>query len=194
MNMVRTNPDQFEQYYARDRQGWRRWLEKNHTSSPGIWLIYYKKGTDEPCVTYEEAVEEALSFGWIDSKVNALDEKRYMQVFTPRKSGSTWSKSNKERVERLMKSGKMTSAGLEKVEASKEDGSWNVLDDIEDLKIPEDLKTALEANETALKHFKTFSDSPKKQILWWIASAKRTDTRMRRIETVVALAEKNKKP
>lgn len=192
--MAKTTPDQFDQYYARNRQEWRRWLEKNHASSQGIWLIYYKKGTDEPCVTYEEAVEEALSFGWIDSKVNALDEKRYMQIFTPRKSGSIWSRSNKERVERLIKSGKMTTAGLKKVDAAKRDGSWNVLDDVEDLKIPEDLKKALEANETALEHFTAFRDSPKKQILWWIASAKRPDTRRRRIEKTVSLAEKNKKP
>jgi uncharacterized protein YdeI (YjbR/CyaY-like superfamily) len=192
--MAKTTPDQYEQYYARNRQEWHRWLEKNHASSSGIWLIYYKKGTEEPCVTYEEAVEEALSFGWIDSKVNALDEKRYMQVFTPRKSGSNWSRSNKERIERLVKSGKMTHAGLEKVDAAKKDGSWNVLDDVEDLKIPEDLITALEANKTALKYFRAFTDSSKKQILWWIVSAKRQDTRMRRIKKAVALAEKNKKP
>ena len=116
--------DQFERYYARDRKEWRKWLEKNHDTSPGVWLIYHKKCSDEPCVSYDEAVEEALSFGWIDSKVNKLDDERYMQVFTPRKPKSIWSKLNKQRVKKLIEQGLMTSAGLEKIEAAKEDGSW----------------------------------------------------------------------
>jgi uncharacterized protein YdeI (YjbR/CyaY-like superfamily) len=186
--------DQFERFYAKDRQEWRQWLSENHDSSPGVWLIYYKKSSDKYRVEYEEAVEEALSFGWIDSKVNALDEERYMQVFMPRKPGSTWSKLNKERIGRLIKNGLMNPAGMEKVEAAKKDCSWTFLDDIEDLVIPEDLKQALEQNKVAQGYFEAFSDSVKKRILYWIASAKRQDTRLRRIKKTVELAVKNKKP
>lgn len=186
--------DQFERFYARDRKEWRKWLEKNYATSSGIWLIYYKKGTDGPCVSYEEAVEEALSFGWIDSKINKLDEERYMQIFTPRKPKSIWSKINKQRVKKLIKNGLMTPAGLEKIETAKKDGSWYFLDDIENLVIPEDLREALDASPPAKANFENFSDSIKKQILYWIKSAKRPETRIKRIEKVVMLASENKKP
>jgi uncharacterized protein YdeI (YjbR/CyaY-like superfamily) len=186
--------DRLERFYARNREEWREWLEKNHQSSPGIWFIYYKKGTNVPTVAYEDAVGEALSFGWIDSKVNALDEERYMQVFTPRKPGSTWSRINKQRVEKLIKEGLMTTSGMQKIEVAKKDGSWSILDDVEDLLLPEDLKKEFRGNEQAEKYFHTFKDSSKKQILWWIASAKRPETRKRRIEKVVELAAKNKTP
>ena len=135
--------DQLERYYAKNRREWHQWLSENHETSPGVWLIYHKKNSDKTSVEYEEAVEEALSFGWIDSKVNALDEKRYMQVFTPRKPGSTWSKINKDRVSKLIKMGLMHPAGLEKIKTAKKDGSWSILDDVEDLKIPEDLSGGL---------------------------------------------------
>ena len=170
---------------ARNRKEWREWLQKNHLTSPGIWLIYYKKDSGKPTISYEEAVEEALSFGWIDSKANALDEERYMQIFTPRKMGSIWSKSNKQRVKKIIEQGLMTPAGLEKIEAAKKDGSWNFLDDIENLVIPLDLKEALDSNETAKNNFEAFSDSIKKQILYWIKSAKREVTRKNRIEKIV---------
>lgn len=186
--------DQLDRYYARSREEWREWLEKNHQTSPGIWFIYYKKGTGEPTLAYEEAVEEALSFGWIDSKVNALDEKRYMQVFTPRKPGSTWSKLNKKRVENLINHGLITPAGLEKIEMAKKDGSWYTLDDIEDLKMPKDLKRAFESNKKAELHFHNFNESSRKQMLWWVASAKRPETRTRRIRRIVEMAAQNKKP
>lgn len=186
--------DQFERYQAKDRKEWRKWLQKNHLTSPGIWLIYYKKDSGKSTVSYEEAVEEALSFGWIDSKVNALDKERYMQIFTPRKMGSIWSKSNKQRVKKIIEQGLMTPAGLEKVEAAKKDGSWNFLDDIENLVIPLDLKEALASNVTAENNFEAFSDSIKKQILYWIKSAKRKVTRKNRIEKIVVLAAENEKP
>lgn len=181
-------------FYARNRQEWRDWLVKNHAVSPGVWLIYYKKGSDKPSVSYEEAVEEALSFGWIDSKVNSLDEERYMQVFTPRKPRSSWSKLNKQRVEKLIKNGQMTAVGLEKVEAAKRDGSWNKLRAIDDLKVPADLTEALADNQKAYDNFMAFSSSSKKIIVYWIEEAKRTETRKKRIEKTVSLAEENKKP
>jgi uncharacterized protein YdeI (YjbR/CyaY-like superfamily) len=172
INMPKNSQDHYERCYARNREEWHQWLENNHTTVPGVWLVHHKKGSDQSSVSYEDAVEEALRFGWIDSKVNALDEHRFMQVFTPRKPGSTWSKSNKQRVKKLIKEGMMTPAGLVKIEASKKDGSWNVLDDIEELIIPEDLQRALENNKAAQKRFEAFTDSVKKQILWWIVSAR----------------------
>ncbi len=186
--------DGFQRIEAKTREEWHQWLEDNHSNSPGIWLIYYKKGSGKPTVSYEEAVEEALSFGWIDSKVNAIDEERYMQIFTPRKTGSIWSKLNKQRIKNLMENGLMMPAGLEKVEVAKKDGSWYFLDDIEKMIIPPDLKEALDSNVIAKNNFEAFGDSSKKQILYWIKTAKREITRKNRIEKVVILAAENKKP
>src|SRR5579883_642961 len=185
--------NQLETFYAKDRKEWRAWLEKNHQTSPGVWLIYYKKNSGKSRVPYDEAVEEALCFGRIDSRPNALDDERYMQLFSPRKPKSVWSKLNKQRVEALIQQGLMTEAGLQKIELAKQDGSWNKLDAIEELEIPEDLKNALEANEPANTYFNAFSNSSKKNILWWIESAKRPETRLKRIEETVTLAAQNKK-
>ena len=186
--------DKFEIFYAKNRQEWHQWLVENHDTTSGIRLIYYKKNSDKPRVEYNDAVEEALSFGWIDSKANILDDERYMQVFTPRKPHSNWSKTNKIRVNKLIKNGLMQPAGMEKVNAAKKDGSWTFLDNVEDMVIPEDLKQLLEENTTAKANFKAFSNSSKKQILYWIVSAKRQDTRLRRIKKTVGLASENKKP
>ena len=139
-------------------------------------------------------MEEALKYGWIDSKTKVLDEERYMQVFTPRKPGSAWSKSNKERIKKLIKNGQMKPAGLEKINTAKKDGSWTILNDIEDLIIPEDLENKLKQNKTAYENFEAFTDSTKKQVLYWITTAKMKDTRLRRIKKTVELAAKNKTP
>jgi uncharacterized protein YdeI (YjbR/CyaY-like superfamily) len=122
--------------HPKTRLEWRAWLEQHHTRDKGIWLISYKKATGKPRFDYEEAVEEALCFGWIDSKGNKLDEERSLLWFAPRKPGTGWSKLNKERVERLIAQNRMMPAGLAKVEAAKQDGSWNALDAIEALEIP----------------------------------------------------------
>ncbi|HEY9711504.1 MAG TPA: YdeI/OmpD-associated family protein, partial [Oculatellaceae cyanobacterium] len=145
-------------------------------------------------IQYSEAVKEALCFGWIDSKVKSLDEERYMQTFTPRKPKSVWSKLNKQYIKELIEQGLMTEAGLVKIEAAKQDGSWNTLDAIEELIIPEDLKQALEANETANRYFEAFSKSSKKNILFWIESAKRPETRLKRIEQTISSVAQNKNP
>jgi uncharacterized protein YdeI (YjbR/CyaY-like superfamily) len=120
-----TDTRSFERFYAKDRRDWREWLEKNHVASPGVWLIYYKKESGKPRVSYEDAVEEALCFGWIDSKSNTIDEERYMQLFTPRNPKSPWAPSNKKRVEKLIEEGLMMPAGLEKIEAAKKNGLWD---------------------------------------------------------------------
>lgn len=138
----------------------------------GVWLISFKKATGKPRLEYDEAVEEALCFGWIDSKGNKLDEERSLLWFAPRRAGTGWSKLNKTRVENLIAAGQMTPAGLVKVEAAKQDGSWNALDSVEALEIPPDLKKALAADRTARQYFDAFHRSVKRGILEWIASAK----------------------
>lgn len=186
--------EDLERFQAPDRRAWREWLERNHDSSPGVWLVYHKKGSGKPSVTYEEAVEEALCFGWIDSTVRSLDEQRYMQLATPRKPGSHWSRSNKQRVERLIERGLMTAAGMRAVESAREDGSWTFLDPIEDLVIPDDLEVALEANREAKRNFEALPDSVKKGILFWIATAKREATRKRRVAETTSKAAQGSHP
>ena len=182
-----------EQFQADSRAAWRAWLEEHHDTSPGVWLVSYKKGSGKPGVSYPEAVEEALCFGWIDSRPNALDDERYMQRFSPRKPDSPWSALNKRRITKLIDDGLMTPTGMAKIEAAKRDGTWNADDEIENLTVPNDLKQALAVHDKAADHFAAFSDSSKKQILWWIASAKRSETRAKRIEETARLAAENKK-
>ncbi|NJN85926.1 MAG: hypothetical protein HC881_05945 [Leptolyngbyaceae cyanobacterium SL_7_1] len=186
--------DQLDSIYAIDRSTWRRWLAAHHRTSSGIWLVYYKIGSAKPSVQYAEAVKEALCFGWIDSKVKSLDKERYRQIFTPRKPKSVWSKLNKQYIEELLDQGLITQAGLEKIEAAKQDGSWTTLDAIEALEIPSDLQQALDANTTANQAFQAFSNSTKKTILFWIASAKRPETRQNRIAQTIACATQNQNP
>ncbi|MBW4627795.1 MAG: YdeI/OmpD-associated family protein [Brasilonema octagenarum HA4186-MV1] len=185
---------QLETVYAKDRKEWREWLEKNHHTCVGVWLIYYKIKSGKPSVQYSEAVKEALCFGWIDSKVKSLDKERYMQIFTPRKPKSVWSKLNKQYIQELIEQDLMTEAGFKKIEVAKQNGSWTTLDEIEALIIPADLKQALEANETANKYFEAFSNSSKKNILFWLDSAKRPQTRLKRIEQTISSAAENKNP
>lgn len=154
-------------------------------------MVTYKKDTGKPRVAYSEAVEEALCFGWIDSRPNALDAERSMLLFTPRKAGSEWSRINKARVESLMAAGRMKPAGIEKVEAAKRDGSWNALDAVEALELPEDLVAALEEHPEAERHFAAFPRGSRKIILGWVLRARRPETRQRRIRETVELAAKN---
>ncbi|MBD2496336.1 YdeI family protein [Nostoc sp. FACHB-280] len=186
--------EQLEFIYASDRNQWREWLAKNHLTSPGIWLIYYKVKSGQPSVRYSEAVQEALCFGWIDSKVKSLDANRYQQIFTPRKPKSVWSKLNKQYIEELIAAGLMTEFGLAKIADAKKDGSWTSLDAIEALIIPPDLQKALAANSWANLNFAAFSNSTKKNILFWIENAKRPETRLKRIEQTVTSAAQNRNP
>lgn len=173
------------------RAEWRAWLEQNHTRKEGVWLVTYKKTTGKPTVEYDESVEEALCFGWIDSKGNKLDEERSLLWFAPRKAGSNWSASNKERVERLIAGGQMTLAGLAKIEAAKADGSWSALDSVEALEIPPDLEAALGAYSDAGQNFEAFPRSVKRAILEWIANAKKPETRAKRVQETARLAQDN---
>lgn len=173
------------------RAEWRKWLEKNHTRKDGVWLVSYKKATGKPRVEYDQAVEEALCFGWIDSKGGKLDDERTMLWMSPRKAGSGWSKPNKERIERMVAEGKMTAAGMEKIEAAKKDGSWTALDAVEALEIPDDLATAFNAYPDARGNFDAFPRSARRAILEWISNAKKPETRARRVEETARLAQDN---
>jgi uncharacterized protein YdeI (YjbR/CyaY-like superfamily) len=179
--------DKYQQVYLKDRAAWRKWLAKHHVSTAGIWLIYPKKETGEPRVEYNDAVEEALCFGWIDSTMLPLDGGRYMQLFTPRKPKSAWAKSNKDRVERLIAQKLMTPAGLAKIEEARQNGSWTALDSVESLTIPPELKKAL-TSARALNNFNAFTPGVQKQMLFWLNSAKRDETRAARIAKIVAKA------
>jgi uncharacterized protein YdeI (YjbR/CyaY-like superfamily) len=186
--MAETPPNSI---HPKTRAEWRAWLEQHHTQTEGIWLISFKKGTGKPRMENGEAVEEALCFGWIDSKPNKLDDELSMLWFAPRKAGTGWSKINKERVERLIVAGLMTLAGLAKIEAAKRDGSWYALDRVEALEIPPDLRQALTVCETAGKYFDTFPRTVKRSILEWISNAKKPETRAKRVEETARLAAKN---
>lgn len=171
---------------------WRAWLEENHDESSGVWLVSWKKATGRPFVPFTDVVDEALCFGWVDSKINKLDEERAMRLFTPRNPKSPWSRINKEKVARLAAQGRMAAAGMKLVEGAKADGSWNIYDEIEDLVVPPDLASALEENASAGDYFGNFPDSSKKNILWWVKSARRPQTRAMRIAKTVALAAENR--
>jgi uncharacterized protein YdeI (YjbR/CyaY-like superfamily) len=177
--------------HPQTRAEWREWLERHHTQAEGVWLISFKKGTGKPRFEYEEAVEEALCFGWVDSKSNKLDAERSMLWFAPRRPRTGWSRSNKERAKRLIETGLMMPAGLAKIEAAKQDGSWSALDSVEALEIPPDLDQALAADQTARQYFEAFPRSVKRAILEWIAGAKRPETRAKRIAETVELAARN---
>lgn len=175
------------------RADWRAWLAANHTRPDGVWLVTFKKATGRPRVEYGDAVEEALCFGWVDSKPGKLDADRSLLWFAPRKPGSGWSKPNKDRVERLTAAGLMTPAGLAKVDAAKRDGTWAMLDAVEALEIPPDLAAALAAAPPAADHFAAFPRSAKRGILEWIVQAKRPETRAKRVAETARLAATNER-
>lgn len=168
-----------ERVQVTSRAQLREWLAAHHDSSPGIWLITNKRASGLPAPSYDDIVEEALCFGWIDSTVRTVDRDRAEQLLTPRKPTSTWSASNKQRVERLMPAGLIEPAGLAAIEVAKLNGSWTLLDSVERLEVPRDLAEALAASPPARERFEAFPPSARKGILWWVASAKRPQTRAR---------------
>ena len=180
------------------RKAWRQWLQENHTSSPGIWMIYYKKGSEKRRFDYGEAVEEALCFGWIDSLPRKLDEARSMLKFTPRKAKSPWSQLNKKRINRLIAAGLMVETGLAKIEKAKKDGSWekstSTDSHIDGNTLPDDLLKAFGKNKKALANFKSFAPGYRKRFLFWIDCAKHPETKYARIQQTVMMAKANKKP
>lgn len=183
--------DPLRTFQAETRAEWRDWLAENHQSDRGVWLITFKKSSQKPSLPYGDAVEEALCFGWVDSLPRKLDEERTMLYFAPRKPRTNWSRLNKERVKAMIEAGLMSEAGLAKVEAAKQDGSWNALDGVENLEIPEDLATALARFENASENFEAFPKSAKRGILEWILNAKLPETRAKRVLETADLASRN---
>jgi uncharacterized protein YdeI (YjbR/CyaY-like superfamily) len=185
--------DGIKTFYAKSRKHWRKWLEKNHQSERSVWLIIYRKETKVPSIYYPEAVDEALCFGWIDSKGNKRDDKSYYQFFAKRNPKSNWSKINKEKVEKLTKAGLMAPAGIAMIEIAKQNGCWTALDEVENLTIPADLQKAFNKSKKAFKYWTGFSNSSKKGILDWIRSARTEQTRQKRISETAELAKENVK-
>jgi uncharacterized protein YdeI (YjbR/CyaY-like superfamily) len=186
---VSPSQDEAPEVSPRTRAEWRRWLERNHDRSTGVWVIMAKKGSGIRAVTYEDALLEALCFGWIDSKVQPKDDRRRRQWFSPRKPRSIWSKPNKERVRRLLDEGLMRPAGLAAMERAKANGSWEILDEVEAEVMPDDLAEALRSTPGAESGFAALSPSLRKQVLYWVASARRPQTREKRIRAAVAAAK-----
>jgi uncharacterized protein YdeI (YjbR/CyaY-like superfamily) len=177
-----------------NRQEWRQWLMENHTSQRSVWLVYYKSKAAVPTISWAEAVDEALCFGWIDSTRRSLDGDRFMQFFCKRKTNSVWSKINKDNVARLMREGLLMKAGLECIETAKRNGSWTILDDVEETKVPEDLTRAFSEHHGSEHFFLSLSRSVRKSILQWITLAKRPETRQKRISEVAERAGQKMKP
>lgn len=191
--MMSPKTSSIQSYQPWTRAEWREWLAVNHASSKGIQLVILRKDAEMAGITYSEAVEEALCFGWIDGRADSVDAQCYKLYMSPRKPGSVWSKVNKGRIRKLIKDGSMTPVGLAKIAAAKRDGSWAQYDAIDKLQMPEDLLEQLSADPEAKRHFEAFSNSSKKIILFWIASAKREETRRKRIAETVRLAAQNLK-
>jgi uncharacterized protein YdeI (YjbR/CyaY-like superfamily) len=169
------------------RAAWRAWLQKNHASSSGIWLVYAKKHTGIPSLTYADAVEEALCFGWIDSLVHAIDDSLFKQIFTPRKEKSAWSALNRKRVDTLIANGLMTPAGMKVIDLAKKTGRWDARPHIEALKMPAELRKALNANAAAKKNWPTYTASQQKAFLRMVDDAKTAETRAKRVARVLEI-------
>jgi len=183
-----------ETFYPTSQTAWRQWLQENHSSKQAVWLVCYKKQTKKPTVFWSDAVDEALCFGWIDSVRKTLDEEKFIQFFSRRKPNGTWSKVNKEKIIQLIESGRMTQAGFASIERAKQNGSWTILDEVEELVIPNDLETEFIDKPNAKDFFLSLSKSVRKAILQWLVLAKRPETRQKRITQIVELAEQKLRP
>ena len=188
--MVFLLPEITELIYFPSREKWRKWLEKNHAKKKDVWLLYYKAHTGKKRIPYDDAVEEAICFGWIDTTVKKVDHESFAQRFTPRNPKSSWSETNLMRARKMILEGKMAKSGLEKLgnalnEKIKKKNSMST---------PKDLKEALGKKPRALENFMKYPPSHKRHYLWWLADAKKPETRKRRIKKVVEFALENKKP
>jgi uncharacterized protein YdeI (YjbR/CyaY-like superfamily) len=175
------------------REEWRAWLEAHHEQQESILLVTWRKGTSPRYIPTPEIVEEALCFGWIDSTRRKLDEDRSTLLISPRRPRSGWSAINKARVEKLIAEGKMTPAGMAKIEQAKADGSWTRLDDLDDETLPDDLELSLMSTPDALRHFEAFPPSYRRMAIGWVRDAKRPETRERRIARIVSAAARNER-
>ena len=175
------------------RADWREWLSNNYATERNVWLKIYKKTSPTPSVTYDEAVDEALCFGWIDSLAQKGDDQYYTQFFAKRNAKSRWSRVNKDKVEKLTAAGLMTDAGQVMIDLAIRTGTWTALDEVENLVAPPDLQESLDANPVAKEYFTAFPRSVKRGILEWLLTAKTPATRAKRIGSIVTLAERNER-
>jgi uncharacterized protein YdeI (YjbR/CyaY-like superfamily) len=183
-----------ETFQPTNQRAWRAWLKAHHDKKESVWLVMYKKECNKPTIDWSSAVDEALCFGWVDSIRKSIDEERFMNFFTRRKPKGTWSKINKDKVKLLIDEGRMTPAGLAAIETAKQNGSWTMLDVVDNLTIPKDLSAAFKAYPGSASYFKGLSKSVKKGMLQWILFAKRPGTRQKRITEIASLAAQQKKP
>ncbi len=180
---------ELREIHPKTRAGWRSWLEKNHAQCAGVWLLYYRASTGKRRLSWEDAVREALCFGWIDSKVNPIDGECYRQIFTPRKPRSAWSKINKQHVAELAEAGLMTDAGLRAVDVAKENGAWSLLEPVDALIVPADLESALRGSKRAREAYEALSNSAKRAVLYSLYSVKREETRAKRLADALGALE-----
>ena len=187
--------DMKNKVYASSREQWHSWLSENHARTDEVWLVFYKKHTGKPSVSYPDSVAEALCFGWIDGKKKSIDEKRYAYRFTPRRAGSKWSPRNVELAQQLIHEGRMTTAGLEAFE-HRVSYDQDLLRAIESDGIPlqPEIENRLKANEKAWDNFNRLAPGYRKQYVGWLQNAKRPETREKRIREAISLLEKNEKP
>jgi uncharacterized protein YdeI (YjbR/CyaY-like superfamily) len=180
-------------FYAESKTAFRNWLIENHQKESNLWLIIYKKDSGTPSITYDQAVDEALCFGWVDSSINKRDDDSFNQYFAKRNPKSNWSEVNKLKVEKLISEGLMTDSGLKMIELAKQTGTWTALDDVENLILPPDLQEALDKKSLAKEYFDLFPRSVKRGILEWLMNAKQPETRLKRITEIVSKAEQNER-
>ncbi|WP_158962965.1 YdeI/OmpD-associated family protein [Myroides fluvii] len=185
---------EIETFYPQSRAEWRQWLEKNHESKQFIWLVYYSKKSKIPSISWREAVDEALCFGWIDSTRKKVDDSSSIQYFSKRKPKSIWSKVNKEIVQLLIDNNQMTKAGFESIAVAKQNGSWTILDEVEELIIPEELELAFTQHNGSKDYYLSLSKSTRKIILSWIVLAKREETKQKRINQIVESMKQKQLP
>jgi len=188
-------PFRMKQVHVTTRNQWRRWLARNHArETAGVWLLFHRKSTGRPSLGYEESVEEALCFGWIDSIIKRIDEDTYGRKFTPRKNDSAWSKANKQRVVKICREGRMTAFGQAKVDAAKRSGRW-AMDPrpVIDMNLPPEFSEALGRNRAARDFFEKLAPTYRRHFLGWIATAKRPETRSSRVRESIALLARGQK-
>ncbi len=183
-----------ENYCPNNQQDWRKWLELNHNKKDAVWLIFYKKKSPNYNLSWSESVDEALCFGWIDSTKKTIDTEKYIQYFSRRKAKSNWSKINKQKVDYLTSENLMQEAGYKTIAIAKKNGSWSIMDKVEALVIPEDLKKEFKNYKDSMEYFDSLSKSARKILFYWVVSAKRKEARQKRIFEIVENASKNLKP
>ena len=186
-----SKPVDTPEFYAKNEAEWRTWLLENSDLQVSVKLILYNKNSGIPSVDYEQAVSQALCFGYVDSRANKRDAESSYRMFSPRKARSNWSESNKKRVERLIKAGLMMPSGQQMIDQAKVSGSWDTLREAQLHIMPADLKALFDENTLALENFNNFSASSKRLILEWISTAKKAETRQKRMISTVTLASRN---